>query len=83
MKEKRLIKNSKLRICTRAKRTGFGVLARPHKGYNKKESGEGGAGHVYTDEQKARISAARMGKAPNPSPAARYLKMVKRTRKSG
>ena len=27
-------------------------------GYNSKESGEGGAGHVFTDEQKARMSAA-------------------------
>jgi len=28
------------------------------KGYNKKESGKGGGGHVWTDEQKARMSAA-------------------------
>jgi group I intron endonuclease len=27
-------------------------------GYNLKESGEGGAGHVFTDEQKARMSAS-------------------------
>ena len=41
-------------------------LLDPNKGYNKKESGEGGAGHVYTDEQKARISANRMGKGAKP-----------------
>ena len=36
------------------------------KGYNNKESGEGGAGHVWTDEQKARMSAAQMGKGTKP-----------------
>ena len=32
------------------------------KGYNRKETGEGGAGHVWTDEQKAKISAAAVKK---------------------
>ena len=41
-------------------------LLNPKKGYNKKESGEGGAGHVYTDEQKARMSAAQMGIGTKP-----------------
>ena len=31
-------------------------LMNKNKGYNKKESGEGGAGHVWTDEQKAKRS---------------------------
>ena len=35
-------------------------------GYNLKESGEGGAGHVWTDEQKAKQSAARMGEGTKP-----------------
>ena len=30
-------------------------------GYNSKESGEGGAGHVFTDEQKAKMSASTDG----------------------
>ena len=37
------------------------------KGYNKKESGEGGAGHVWTDEQKAKQSAALMGNTCKPT----------------
>lgn len=35
-------------------------------GYNLKESGEGGAGHVYTDEQKARMSASQIGIGAKP-----------------
>ena len=37
------------------------------KGYNKKESGEGGAGRVWTDEQKAKKSAALMGNTNSPT----------------
>ena len=37
------------------------------KGYNLKESGEGGAGHVWTAEQKARMSAAKMGNTNCPT----------------
>ena len=37
------------------------------KGYNSKESGEGGAGHVWTDEQKAKVSAALMGNTHSPT----------------
>ena len=37
------------------------------KGYNKKESGEGGAGYVRTDEQKAKQSAAMMGHTHSPT----------------
>ena len=36
-------------------------------GYNSKESGEGGAGHVHTDEEKANISAALMGHTNTPT----------------
>ena len=36
-------------------------------GYNVKESGEGGAGHIYTDEQKAKLSAACMGNTNAPT----------------
>ena len=44
------------------------------KGYNKKESGEGGAGHVWTDEQKAKRAQIDGHTRQNPSPAARYSK---------
>ena len=36
-------------------------------GYNLKESGEGGAGHDFTDEQKAKMSAACMGNTNAPT----------------
>jgi len=36
-------------------------------GYNLKESGEGGAGHPCSDEQKAKLSAALMGNTNNPT----------------
>ena len=36
-------------------------------GYNMKESGEGGAGHVWTDEQKAKQSATLMGNTCKPT----------------
>ena len=37
------------------------------KGYNQKESGKGGAGHVFTAEQKAKMSANRIGHTNNPT----------------
>jgi len=42
-------------------------LLDPNKGYNRKESGEGGAGHVWTDAEKAKISAALMGNTNKPT----------------
>ena len=36
------------------------------KGYNKMETGKGGAGRVWTDEQKAKLSAALMGIGAKP-----------------
>jgi len=41
-------------------------LMNKNKGYNKKESGEGGAGHVFTDEQKAKMSASHIGIGAKP-----------------
>jgi len=37
------------------------------KGYNNMETGRGGAGRVWTDEQKARMSAQRMGHTNTPT----------------
>jgi len=36
------------------------------RGYNRKESGRGGAGHVWTAAEKAKASAAQMGKGTKP-----------------
>ena len=41
-------------------------LLDPNKGYNKKESGEGGSSYVRTDEQKAKMSAAAAKKTSHP-----------------
>lgn len=41
------------------------------KGYNKKESGKGGAGHVWTDEHKAKASAFMMGNTKASKPVTR------------
>tara|TARA_B110000858_G_scaffold95594_1_gene110137 strand:+ start:58 stop:1119 length:1062 start_codon:yes stop_codon:yes gene_type:complete len=46
-------------------------------GYNSKESGEGGAGHVFTEEQKARMSAAQMGNTNCPTKPVTRCKILK------
>jgi len=45
-------------------------------GYNSKESGEGGAGHVHTDEEKANISAALMGHTNTPTKPVTRCKII-------
>ena len=40
-------------------------LLDPNKGYNRKESGEGGAGHVWTDETEGENERGTMGKRAN------------------
>jgi len=42
-------------------------LINKNKGYNKMETGKGGAGHVWTDEQKLMLSAAQIGHMHTPT----------------
>ena len=80
LKKKRLIKNSKLRICTRAKRTGFGRRAMDTlKVTIRKKAAREGLGTCGRTNRRRKMSADAWAyeRPPNPSPAARYSRMVK------